>query len=87
MSTCLHVLLKADPSECHQLGEVYVLQYFEGTAGSLNHQQVFRQAGLFWEVLATAVALFWHTGQVGEWQVIWCLRRHQIFHVVGFVYL
>ena len=60
MSIPLHVLLKADPhlegdiadgkadpSECHQLGQVYVLQYFEGTAGSMDHQHVSRQAGLF----------------------------------------
>ena len=59
MSTPLHVLLKADPSlegdvaddkadpsACHQLGQVSVLQYFQGTAGSMDHQHVFRQAGL-----------------------------------------
>ena len=47
MSTTLHVLLKddpslegdvaddkADPSTCHQLGHVSVMQYFRGTAGS-----------------------------------------------------
>ena len=51
----LHVLLKvdpslegdvaddkADPSVCHQLGQVTVLQYFQGTAGSMNHQHVLR---------------------------------------------
>ena len=45
MSTPLHVLLKADPciegdvadgkadpAACHQLGQVSVLQYFQGTA-------------------------------------------------------
>ena len=55
MSTPLHVLLKADrslegdvaddkadPSACHQLGQVSVLQYFLGTAGSMDHQHVFR---------------------------------------------
>ena len=59
MSTPLHVLLKADPSiegnveddkadpsVCHQLGQVSVLQYFRGTAGSMHHHHVFRQAGL-----------------------------------------
>ena len=59
MSTPLHVLLKADPSlegdvaddkadptACHQLGQVSVLQYFQGTAGSMDHQHEFRQAGL-----------------------------------------
>ena len=57
MSTPLHVLLKADPSlegdvaddtadpyACHQLGQVSVLQYFQGTAGSMDHQHVFRHA-------------------------------------------
>ena len=64
MSTPLHVLLKADPSlegnvadekadpsACHQLGQVSVLQYFQGTAGSMDHQHVFRQAGLSLKVL------------------------------------
>ena len=59
MSTPLHVLLKADPilegdvaddkadpSACHQLGQVSVLQYFRGMAGSMDHPHVFRQAGL-----------------------------------------
>ena len=59
MSTPLHVLLKADPClegdvadgqadpyGCHQLGQVYVLQYFQGMAGSMDHQHVLRQAGL-----------------------------------------
>ena len=59
MSAILHVLLEAepcfegdvadgdaDPLACHQLGQVSVLQYFGGTAGSMYHQQVFRQAGL-----------------------------------------
>ena len=59
MSTPLHVLLiaypslvdnladdKADPSACHQLGQVSVLQYFRGAAGTMDHQHVFRQAGL-----------------------------------------
>ena len=32
---------KADTSVCHQLG-----QYFQGTAGSMDHQYMFRQAGL-----------------------------------------
>ena len=34
---------KADPSACHQLGHVTVMQYFQGTAGSMDHQHVFRQ--------------------------------------------
>ena len=38
---------KADPSACHQLGQVSVLQYFQGTAGSVDHQHVFRLARLF----------------------------------------
>ena len=59
MSTPLHVLLKADPclegdvedgeavpSVCHQFGQVSVVQYFEGTAGTMDHQYMFRQAGL-----------------------------------------
>ena len=50
MSTLIHVLLKADPlleddaadvkahpSACYQLGQVSVLQYFLGTAGSMDH--------------------------------------------------
>ena len=37
---------KADPSVCHQLGRVSVLQYFQGTAGSMDHQRVFRLEGL-----------------------------------------
>ena len=37
---------KAHPSVCHQRGEVYVLQYFRGTAGSMDNQHVFRQAGI-----------------------------------------
>ena len=36
----------ADPSECHQLSQVSVLQYFPGMAGCMDHQHVFRQAGL-----------------------------------------
>ena len=56
MSATLYVLLAADPClegdvaegeavppACHQLGQVFVLQYFGGTAGSMNHQHVFRQ--------------------------------------------
>ena len=55
----LHMLLKddpslegdiaddiADPSACHQLGQVSALQYFQGTAGSMDHHHVFRHAGL-----------------------------------------
>ena len=42
-----------------------------------------RQAVFLKEVLATVVALFWQTGQGGELQVIWCLRRPQIIHDVG----
>ena len=59
MSTPLHVLLKddpsiegdvaddkADPSVCLQVNQISVLQYFFVTAGSMDHQHVFRQAGL-----------------------------------------
>ena len=37
----------------------------------------------FLKLLATVVTLFWQTGQVGEWQVIWCLGSQQIIHDVG----
>ena len=37
----------------------------------------------FLELLATVVALFWQTGKVGEWQVIWCLKRPQMIHDIG----
>ena len=80
MSAILHVLLeaepcleedvKADPPACHQLGQVSVLQYFGGKAGSIDHQHVFRQAVHSWEVFATVVALFSQTGKDGEWQEI-----------------
>ena len=53
MSVTLHVLLEvehchegdvaysaADPSACHQLGHVSVLQHIGGTAGSMDHQHV-----------------------------------------------
>ena len=59
MSDPLHMLLKADPSlegdvanekddpsACHQLSQVSVLLYFQGTADSRDHQHVFRQVGL-----------------------------------------
>ena len=59
MSATLHVLLEAepcfegdvadgeaDPLACHQLGQVSVLQYFGGKAGSIDHQHVFRPAGI-----------------------------------------
>ena len=62
MSTPLYLLLKAyhslednltdnkaDSSVCHQLGQVSVLQYFWGVAGSMDHQHVFWQARLFFE--------------------------------------
>ena len=39
---------------------------------------MFRHTGL-----STLVGLFQQTGQVGEWQVIWCLKRHQIILDVG----
>ena len=29
------------------------------------------------------VALFWQTEKVGEWQVIWCLKRPQMIHDIG----
>ena len=74
MSTPLHVLFKddprldgdvadekADPSVCLQLNQIYGLQYFFETAGSMDHQHVLRQA-FFLEVLAILVALFWQTG-------------------------
>ena len=59
MSTPLHVRLKtdtslegdllddkADHSAFPQLGQLSVLQYFQGTAGSMDHKHLFRQAGL-----------------------------------------
>ena len=59
MSATLYVLLEAEPClegdvadgeadrpVCHQCGQVSVLQYFGGTAGFMDHQHVFRQAGL-----------------------------------------
>ena len=62
MSTPLHVLLKADPDlegdvaeskadpyACLQINQdryLSVLQYFGDTAGSMDHQHLFRQAGL-----------------------------------------
>ena len=71
MSTPLHVPLKgdpclegdvsddkADPSACLKLNQVSILQYFIGTAGSMDRQQVFGQAVLSREVFATVVALF-----------------------------
>ena len=60
MSTPLCVLLKADPrlegyvaddkadpSVCLQLNQIFVLQYFVETAGSMDHQHVPRQAFFF----------------------------------------
>ena len=60
MSTPLHVLLKADPrlegdvaddkadpSVCLQLNQIYVLQYFLETAGSMDHQHVLRHFFFF----------------------------------------
>ena len=63
-------------------GQVYFLQYFRGMAGSIDHQHVIRQAGLFGKVIAKVVALCWKAGQGGEWQVILCLRWHQMMHDV-----
>ena len=53
MSATLHVLLEAelsvqgdvavgaaDPAACHQTGQVSVLYYLGGTAGSMDHQHV-----------------------------------------------
>ena len=60
---------------CLQLKEISVLQYFLETAGSMDHLHVLRQAVFVKEVLATVVALFWQTGEGGEWQVIWCPRN------------
>ena len=81
MSATLHVLFEAEPClegeadlpACHQLGQISVLQYVRGTAGSMDHQQVFRHTGLFLQVLATEVALDRQAGQGGKWQVVWCL--------------
>ena len=60
MSTPLHVLLKADPHlegdvaddkadplVCLQLNQIYFLQYFLETAGSMDDQHVLRQAVFF----------------------------------------
>ena len=59
MSTPLPVLLKADPcllgdegddkadpSACHHFCQVSVLQYFLGTAESMDHQHVFSHVRL-----------------------------------------
>ena len=59
LSTSFYVLLKADPclegdvadgksdpSACHQLGLVSVLQYFRGTNGSMVHQHVLLHIGI-----------------------------------------
>ena len=56
MSITLHLLLEAEPClegvvadgkadlpVCHQLSQVSVLQYFGGTAGSMDHQHVLRK--------------------------------------------
>ena len=73
---------KAHPAASYQFGQVFFMQYFGGKAGTMDHQHVIRQAGLFGKVLATAVVLCWQAGHGGEWQVIWCLRRHQMRHNV-----
>ena len=75
---------KADPLVCLQLHQIFVLQYFLETAGSIYHRHVLTQA-IFLEVLATVVALFWQTGKGAKWQVSWCLRRPQIIQDVGSV--
>jgi hypothetical protein len=31
---------------------------------------------------SAVVALCWQAGPGGEWQVIWCLRKHQMMHDV-----
>ena len=80
IKTSLHVLLKddsclqgnvadykADHSACNQLGQVSVLQLFLGMAGFMDHQHVFRKAGLSWKVLAALVLLFWQTAHGGKW--------------------
>ena len=59
------------------------LQYFWGTAGSMDHQHVFRQAGLSWQVFSTVTSLFWQRGHGGKSQVTWCLSRQHITHDVG----
>ena len=41
---------------------------------TMDHQHVFRQAGLSWEVLITVVALFWQTGVPGD-----------LVHLLGFL--
>ena len=49
----------------------------------MDHQHGLRKAVFFKEVLATVVALFWHTGKGGKWQVIWCIRRPKIIYEVA----
>ena len=53
----------------------------------MDHQHVFRQAGLFEKVLNTVVALCWRAGQGGEWQEIWFLRRHQMMYDVRSLFI
>ena len=56
----------------HQLGQLYILQYFGETASSMDHHHV------DWTFLKSSC----HSGCTGcgsregeEWQVIWCLGR------------
>ena len=51
------------------------MQYLGGAAGCMDHQHVFRWAGISGEIFATVVALGRQAGQGGKWQVIWCLGR------------
>ena len=46
MSAALLVLLEAEPRLEGYVAHVSVLQYFGGTASSMDHQYVIRQAGL-----------------------------------------
>ena len=82
MSTPLHEILKADP--CLE-GDVA-----DDNADPLVCVQLHQISVLqlfFLEGLATGVALFWQTGKGGKWQVSWCLRRPQIIHYVGSVFI
>ena len=95
MTIPLHVFLKDDPrlegdvaddkadsSVCLQINQISFLHFFLETAGSTTNMclgRLFKKK----KVLATVVALFWQTGKGGEWQIILCLRRHQLIHDVG----
>ena len=38
---------KPDPPACYQLGQIYILKYFGGMDGSMDHQHAFRQDDIF----------------------------------------